>query len=265
MSDKIKLILCGCSGRMGTAISNMVANTDNMEIVLGVDALQPAEPRPYPVYANINREPTPVNVIISYLPPTESGQEDTLALLEFGAANNTPLVICTTGLSKNVEKAISKASKNTAVFYSGNMSLGINVLANVLTKVSKLLYDSNFDIELIEKHHNKKLDAPSGTAVMLLDAIMKAVYTQLNTITDRTGSLSQRSRNEIGVSAVRGGNIIGEHSIIFAGQNELIEITHSAQSRDVFAEGTLKAAEFIHSKPPGLYNMQDLINSSIFN
>ena len=263
MSEKTKLILCGCLGRMGTAITNMVSGTGDMEIVMGIDALQPAMPLPYPVYDNINQHPVPADVIVSYLPPTESGLTDTLALLEFSAAKNIPLVICTTGLPADIVNAIEQALKKTAIFYSGNMSLGINVLANILTNVSRLLYESNFDIELIEKHHNKKLDAPSGTAVMLLDAIKKAVDIPLNTVTDRSGTLAQRARNEIGVSALRGGNIIGEHSVIFAGQNELIEITHSAQSRDVFAEGTLKAAKFIRGKPPGLYNMQNLINDAI--
>jgi len=244
---------------MGTVITNMVAQTPEMEIVMGVDEFQPVAAPSYPVHKNIKDCQVSADTIISYLRPTAI--DDTKSLLDFGVANSIPMIICTTGLTPELENAIENAAKKVAVFYSGNMSLGINVFANILAKVSKLLYNSNFDIELIEKHHNKKLDAPSGTAVMLLDTIKEAVDHKLETVTDRTGTLAERSRNEIGISAIRGGNIIGEHSVIFAGQNERIEITHTAQSRNVFAEGTLKAAEFICGKPPGLYTMQDLINN----
>jgi len=259
MSEKAKIILCGCLGRMGTAISNMVAAAPDMEIVLGVDGFYSGESHPYPVRSSIKDAPVSADVIISYLRPTDS--DGTKALLDFSVKNKTPILICTTGLSPEVEAEIANAAKETAIFYSGNMSLGINVLTHILKNVSRLLYESNFDIELVEKHHNKKLDAPSGTALMLVNAIKEAVDSPLQTVTDRSSAFAERAHNEIGVSAVRGGNIIGEHSVIFAGQNETIEITHAAQSRDVFADGTLKAAKFMCGKPPGLYTMQDLINS----
>jgi len=244
---------------MGTAICNMVTAMPDMEVVLGLDTFKSNVPRPYPIFSNINEYLTPADVIISYLPP--SAADDTVALLNFSVKNKMPLIICTTGLSQEIENTIVNAAKETAVFYSANMSLGVNVLTHILKNVSKLLYDSNFDIELIEKHHNKKLDAPSGTAFILVDAIKESVGLQMQAVTDRNSALTERSRNEIGVSTVRGGNIIGEHSVIFAGQNETIEITHAAQSRDVFAEGTLKAAKFMCDKPPGLYTMQDLIDA----
>jgi len=244
---------------MGTAISNMVAATPDMEIVLGLDTFKTDETRHYPIYSSINDQATPADAIISYLPP--SATDDTMALLNFSVKNRIPLIICTTGLSQEIENTIANAAKKTVIFYSKNMSLGVNVLTHILKNISKLLYDSNFDIELIEKHHNKKLDAPSGTAFMLLDAIKEAVGSPLQTITDRSSTLTERKPSEIGVSAVRGGNIIGEHSVIFAGQNETLEITHAAQSRDVFAEGTLKAVRFMCNKPPGLYTMQDLIET----
>jgi len=254
----VKLILCGCLGRMGTAICNMAAATPDMEIVAGVDTVKPAQSCSYPVYTNINDTAVHADVIISYLPPNAE-DNDKRALLDYGIKHNVPLVICTTGLTPEEEVEIVEAAKNVAVFYSKNMSFGVNVLTHIIKSVSKLLYDSNFDIEIIEKHHNKKIDAPSGTAVMLVDNIKDAVDAGLTTATGRNNTLTARSRNEIGVSAIRGGNIIGEHSILFAGQNETIEITHTAGSRDVFAEGTLKAAKFIFGKPPGLYNMEDLI------
>jgi len=255
----VKLILCGCLGRMGTAICNMVAATPDMEIVAGIDTVKPSQNYSYPIYTNINDSTVCADVIVSYLPPNAE-DSDKRALLDFGVKNNISLVVCTTGLIPEEEQEIAEVAKKVAVFYSKNMSLGINVFSHIVKSVSKLLYDSNFDIEVIEKHHNKKIDAPSGTAVMLVDAIKQTVEAELTTVTDRMSALTQRSRSEIGVSAIRGGNIIGEHTVLFAGQNETIELTHAAGSRDVFAEGTLKAARFIKGKPPGLYNMQDLIS-----
>ena len=256
-----RMILCGCYGRMGTAITNMVDADPAMDIVLGTDRGAQNAPRPYPVLESLEGlagAPADADVIISYLPPT--AEADTLSLLDFSVKHHLPIVICTTGLSAKVDAAIGEAAGKTAVFYSGNMSLGINVMTHILKNVAGFLYASGFDIELIEKHHNKKIDAPSGTALMLLDALKAAVQTPLKTATDRSQTLAARSRDEIGVSAVRGGNIIGEHSVLFAGQNETIEITHAAQSRDVFAHGTLKAAAFMQGKPPGLYTMQSLID-----
>ena len=257
LDSPVQMILCGCYGRMGAAITNMVGDRPDMDIVLGTDRAVTNTPRPYPVRESIGGDPVPADVIVSYLPPT--AKEDTLTLLDYSVKHKMPIVVCTTGLSAEMDAAIAAAAKETAVFYSGNMSLGINVMTHILKNVAGLLYDSGFDIELIEKHHNKKIDVPSGTALMLLDALKQAVQTPLKTVTDRSQTLTARSRDQIGVSAVRGGNIIGEHSVLFAGQNETIEITHAAQSRDVFADGTLKAAAFMQGKPPGLYTMEDLI------
>ena len=259
LGSHIKMILCGCYGRMGTAITNMIDDMPDIEIALGTDRGATNTPRPYPVRESIDGAAVSADVIVSYLPPT--AKEDTLALLDYSVKHKIPIVVCTTGFSAEMDAAIAEAAKETAVFYSGNMSLGINVMTHILKNVTGLLYASGFDIEMIEKHHNKKIDAPSGTALMLLDALKLAIQAPLKTVTDRSQALAARGRDEIGVSAVRGGNIIGEHSVLFAGQNETIEITHAAQSRDVFADGTLKAVRFMFGKPAGFYNMQSLIES----
>jgi 4-hydroxy-tetrahydrodipicolinate reductase len=244
-------------GKLGTAISNMAKNITDIEIVAGFDEFH-TKMRAYPIYGGINEITEAADVLISVLPPTAA--DETLTLLNYGVAKQMPMVICTTAIPAHIESAIAEASKKTAVIKSPNMSLGISLLENILSRAAKLLYNSNFDIEIIEKHHNKKLDAPSGTAVRMAQAINDALDQDMRIVTDRSEEQKERDRNEIGVSAVRGGNIIGEHSVIFAGQNETIEIKHTAHSRDVFAEGALKAAKFIRRMPPGLYDMQDLIN-----
>jgi len=250
----VKIILCGCLGRMGTAVTDLVLATSDMEIVLGTDDMEPVLPRSYPVVKQF--ADCAADVLISYLRPQAA---NALEMLNFCVAQNIPAVICTTALPQDFHTAMEEASKTIPVFYSANMAFGVTVLAKMLEDYSALLYDAGFDIELVEKHHNKKLDAPSGTAVNLLGTIQKSVP-GLGIVTDRTTEKLERPRKEIGVHAIRGGSIVGEHSVVFAGPQETIEISHSAISREVFAEGTLRAARFVMGKPPGMYSMKDLIS-----
>ena len=249
-----KIILCGCSGRMGMAISDISATIPDVKIVAGIDKYVQSA-----AYASINEFNGDADVIVSYLPPTETA--GTLEILNYGIRRQIPVIICTTALPQEIEHAIVDASKKVAVLKSANMSLGVNLLANMLGRASKLLYESQFDIEIIEKHHNKKLDAPSGTAKVFADVICQAIDGDMHTVHDRSTTHAERGRAEIGMHSIRGGNIIGEHSIIFAGQGEVIEFKHSAISRDVFAVGTIKAAHFMKDKPIGLYSMQNLIDA----
>jgi len=238
---------------MGTAVTDLVLEAGDAEIVLGTDPLKPTIPRPYSVEKEL-RDIT-ADVLISYMPPQAENATD---MLDYCVANSIPAVICTTALSQSFHTAMEAASQKIPVFYSANMSFGVTVLTKMLEDYSALLYENGFDIELVEKHHNKKLDAPSGTAVSLLETIQNTLP-PTEIVTDRTPQKAERNHNEIGVHAVRGGSIVGEHSVIFAGPHETIELTHSAISRQVFAEGTLRAARFVIGKPPDMYNMKDLI------
>jgi len=250
----MNIVLFGCCGRMGTAVSNLVDTIDNAQIVLGVDKFPKL--MPYPVQASID-ESIAADVMICYMRPTE--EDDILNMLAYTIRKNIPLVMCTTALSAECNDAISNAAQSIPVFYSANMSLGVAMLSRLLKQISAPLYNAAFDIEIVEKHHAKKLDAPSGTALMLADTIKNAIQEPISINTNRTAVKAERRRNEIGVQAIRGGTIVGEHSITFAGQFESIEITHSAQSRDVFAVGTLHAARFVVGKPAGLYSMEDIV------
>ncbi|MCL2576706.1 MAG: 4-hydroxy-tetrahydrodipicolinate reductase [Defluviitaleaceae bacterium] len=254
----MKLIVCGCRGRMGEVVCRLVAENPDMEVVAGVD-IPDAEGFPYPIFRGINEFSGEADAIIDFLPPT--AVDATLAILEYSVSRQVPLVLCTTGLPPEVEIAIAKAAEKAAILRSGNMSMGINLLSALLKRISPLLHESGFDIEIVEKHHNKKLDSPSGTALLLADAINSAFDEKMQYVYDRSKIHEKRSANEIGIQAIRGGTIVGEHSVIFAGHNEVIEFTHSAQSREVFAVGALKAAEFLRGKPPGLYTMQDLTDN----
>ena len=249
----MKIILCGCLGRMGTAVTDLVAETFETEIVLGTDRRQPKQPRTYPVQEHLTDYAA--DVLICYVPPIATISTD---IIDYCVAKKMPAVICTTAVSKNFSDAMEEAAKTIPIFYSANMSFGVTVFNKMLEDYSALLYKAGFDIELVEKHHNKKMDAPSGTAVKLLETIHKATP-ELNIVSDRTNQKAERTRKEIGVHTIRGGSIVGEHSVIFAGKQETIEISHSAISREVFAEGTLRAARFVIDKPPGIYEMKDLI------
>jgi 4-hydroxy-tetrahydrodipicolinate reductase len=244
---------------MGTVVCNLAAENPNMEVVAGIEIVEAGGGMPFPVYGDINQCAMPADAIINFLPPT-AAISDALAIVDFSVKRQIPLVICTTGMPPELENALFAASKEVAILRSANMSLGINLLSGLLKRVSRLLHDTNFDIEIIEKHHNQKLDAPSGTALLLADSINNALDNKLSYTNDRSKTHAKRPLNEIGLHALRGGTIVGEHSVIFAGRDEVIEFTHIAQSREVFAVGALKAAEFICGKTPGMYSMQNLID-----
>ncbi|MCL1877436.1 MAG: 4-hydroxy-tetrahydrodipicolinate reductase [Defluviitaleaceae bacterium] len=256
----IKIIMTGCFGRMGEVVCRLAAESPDMEIAAGIDCV-PGSAN-FPVYTAIKQCTEPADAIICFLPP--NAEDELLDTPAFCAENRIPLIFCSTGHSSKVDDAIAMAAKKAAVLRSGNMSLGINLLSSVLAKISPLLHASGFDIEITEKHHNQKIDAPSGTAFLLADSIREAILESnggdVRYIHDRSNTHTKRERNEIGIHALRGGTIVGEHTVTFAGHNEIIELKHISHSREVFAVGALKAAKFLQGKPAGLYTMQDVIN-----
>ena len=250
-----KVLIHGCNGRMGHMVSQLAADYEQIEIVAGVDRPD-SEPggKSYPIYASLADVKEEAEVVIDI--STASAVD---GLIEYAAEKNMAAVICTTGLSEEQIGKISDLSKKVPVLRSGNMSLGINTMIKVLKAISKTLNEAGFDVDIVEKHHKHKLDAPSGTAVMLADAVAEAVDGEMEIVYDRTGRRMERPHNEIGISAVRGGTIVGEHEVIFAGTDEIIEIKHTALSRAVFANGALKAALFLHDQKPALYTMSDVV------
>lgn len=248
----VRVLMVGCSGKMGKMITETSKKLTNVELVAGVDKYDDGT-LPYPVFKEIEDVTVDIDVILDFSRPDSIG-----SLLKYSKKYLKPIVLCTTGYTEAELLEIEAQSKIIPVFKSGNMSLGINVINNVLKKISAMLYE-NFDIEIIEKHHNQKVDAPSGTALLLGDTIRNAIAEETKYVYGREG-YSKREKNEIGVHAIRGGSIVGEHSVIFAGESEVIEIKHSATSREVFAIGALKACAFINGKAPGKYDMDNVIN-----
>ena len=251
-----KIILVGCNGRMGKAISEHVKTLDDIEISAGVDICD-IQNYDYHVYIDINSIESPEGVIVDF-----SNRSLTKDILDFAIKNGLPSVICSTGHTKEELQMITDASTKIPVFRSANMSLGINLLVMLAKQAATLLEDS-FDIEIIEKHHNQKLDAPSGTAILIADAINDTLSYDAEYVHDRHKEHKKRSRNEIGIHAVRGGTIVGEHEVIFAGQDEIVSIAHRADSRFVFAKGAIEAAAYLSDKPAGMYNMNDLLSEKI--
>ena len=248
-----KIILNGCNGKMGLAVSRLVAERDDCEIVAGVDLRSDIQ-REFPVFGNIN-EVKGGDVIIDFSHPSCLG-----SLLEYAVTTKIPIVVATTGLSDADIENVKSASKAVPVFFTFNMSLGINLLVELSKTASKVLGD-RFDIEIIEKHHNQKIDAPSGTAIMLANAINEVNDGKYVYEYNRQAKREKRDAKEIGIHAIRGGNIVGEHEVIFAGHDEVISLSHSAGSKEVFAAGAVNAAVFISGNKPGLYDMKDLIAS----
>lgn len=247
----VKIILNGCSGKMGIVVSKLADGVENISIAAGVDKNSSKEN--YPVFQSINDCNISADVILDFSRP------DSLdSLIEYGKNNNIGLVLCTTGYTDEQIKKIEETSQIIPVFKSANMSIGINVINNVLRNISSLLY-KNFDIEIIEAHHNQKVDSPSGTALLLADSIKKSIDENVEFVNGRQG-IKKRVHNEIGIHSVRGGDIVGEHEIIFAGKGETIEIKHTAISRDVFAVGALRACEFMYKRKAGMYSMDDIIS-----
>lgn len=247
----VKILLSGCCGKMGTVISNLVNEFPNLEIIGGIDKF-PQE-LSYPIFK------TPEEVNIKYDVLLDFSNVSTLHdLLKLTEKTKKPLVICSTGYNQADLDLINEKSKTLPLFKSANMSLGINLINSLLRKVTPLLY-GNYDIEIIEKHHNQKLDSPSGTALLLADTIKDSISEETHYVHGRDGH-KKREKNEIGIHAVRGGSIVGDHDVIFAGTGEVIELSHKAISRDVFAIGALKACEYMGTiNKPGLYNMDDVL------
>lgn len=250
----MNIILCGCNGKMGQAIVNESQKFCNMNIVAGVD-IKPDSSKSFPVFSSINDVNIKADIIIDFSNPLALN-----SILEYSQNQKLPVVICTTGFSKEQVEKINKASKNIPVFYSGNMSLGINLLIELCQKATNVLGDS-FDIEIIEKHHNQKIDAPSGTALMIANGISEHLDEKYEYKYNRTTSREKRKKNEIGIHSIRGGTITGDHEVIFAGKDEIITISHHAASRNIFANGAINAAKYILNKTPGLYKMKNLINN----
>lgn len=248
------IIVSGINGRMGRAIEEMCGTSEKFTIVGGVD-INLGIPHEFPVVSDINELTCNADAIIDF-----SHHSAAKVLCSYAVKTSTPVIFCTTGYTEEELATIRKASENVAVFRSGNMSLGINLLIELSKKAAEIL--EGFDIEIIEQHHNQKLDAPSGTALMIADGI-KSVREDSEYIYDRTQVRQKRAQNEIGIHAVRGGSIVGEHEVLFAGRNENITLRHSALSREVFADGALKAAEYLKGKGAGMYNMSNVLEELI--
>lgn len=249
----INILLSGCNGKMGQVISRLAEMDDELKIAAGFD-INDIRKNQYPVFKDFKKCDVKVDVIIDFSNPDAFSP-----LLEYAVLKKIPLVMATTGLSQTQYKSLETASQQIPVFSSANMSLGVNLVIDLVKRASKTL-ESNFDIEIVEKHHNQKIDAPSGTALAIADSINSILEQKQEYVYDRHSRRKKRSKREIGIHAVRGGTIVGEHTVIFAGNDEIIEIKHSAMSKDIFGVGALRAAKFLYNKKPGFYNMNNLIN-----
>lgn len=248
----VRILLNGANGRMGQAIASLAADSEKYEIAAGVDKFLGKE-NSFPVFSSLGECDRDFDVIIDF--SNSSGLD---ALLSFAEEKNKPVVVATTGATGEQMEKIRKTAEKIPIFFSANMSLGVNLLIELVQKAASVLGDS-YDIEIIEKHHNQKLDAPSGTALAIADAISKVEPSPMEYVYDRHSVRKKRDKKEIGISSVRGGTIVGEHEVIFAGPDEIIEVKHHASSRGVFAQGALRAAEFLSSASKGMYSMKDII------
>lgn len=249
----IDLLICGIGGKMGANVLSLVAEENEIKTVCGVDLRSP-ENLKAPVYGAFNGVKEKVDVIIDFSSPAVLQAE-----LDWARSQGCAVVLGATGYSKNDIKLIESYAKDVAIFKTGNFSLGINLLVKLVREAAEALGE-NFDIEIIERHHNKKADAPSGTALMLAESANAAFGGKKEYLNGREGIVGKRG-NEIGIHAVRGGTIVGEHEVMFAGEDEVISITHSARSKRVFAAGAIRAAKWVANKPAGLYDMNDLLES----
>lgn len=251
----IRIVLNGCGGKMGKMVTECAKNFKNVEIIAGIDKF--ACESSYPVFKSASEVNVEYDALLDF--SRAEALDDLLALTE---KTKKPLVICSTGFSDEQVELINEKSKTLPLFRSGNMSVGINLINALLRKVAPILY-GNYDIEIVEKHHNQKVDAPSGTALLLADTIKDSLKNETKYIYGRQGH-AKREENEIGIHAIRGGGIVGDHDVIFAGTGEVIELSHKAISREVFAVGALKACEFMATvTEPGLYDMDDVINLNL--
>ena len=249
----VKILMHGCNGKMGRMIIEIVKNEEDAVIAAGVDKFT-GIPNDYPVFEKITQCDVDVDVVIDF---SNAGAVD--ELLDYCVKKSLPVVLCTTGLSDEQLKKVDECSEKIAVLKSANMSMGINLLLKLLKDAAKVLAPAGYDIELVEKHHNQKLDAPSGTALALADSINEAMGNEYEYVYDRSQVRKKRDAKEIGISAVRAGTIVGEHEVIFAGTDEVIEFKHTAYSRSVFAKGAVEAGKFLAGQPAGMYDMGDVI------
>lgn len=249
----VKILMHGCNGKMGRMITEIVKNEEDAVIAAGVDKFT-GIPNDYPVFEEITQCDVDGDVVIDF---SNAGAVD--ELLDYCVKKSLPVVLCTTGLSDEQLKKVDECSKKIAVLKSANMSMGINLLLKLLKDAAKVLAPAGYDIELVEKHHNQKLDAPSGTALALADSINEAMGNEYEYVYDRSQVRKKRDAKEIGISAVRAGTIVGEHEVIFAGTDEVIEFKHTAYSRSVFAKGAVEAGKFLAGQPAGMYDMGDVI------
>ena len=252
-NDMTRIIMHGCNGKMGQVITNLLKDDENAIIVAGVDPYDDGH-NVYPVFSSMDSCVVKADVIIDF---ASSKAMD--SLLEYSVKEGVPAVLCTTGLTEEQIKNIEEASKKVAILKSANMSLGINIMFKLLQAVAKILVPAGFDVELVEKHHNQKEDAPSGTALALAEAIKQVLPDDYYYKYDRTQERAKRDPKEIGISVIRGGTIVGEHEVIFAGEDEVIEFKHTAYSKTIFAKGAIEAAKFLAGKPAGFYDMKDVI------
>ena len=249
----VKVMISGCNGKMGQVVTSMCEANPNMEIVAGID-VNAVKRNSYPVYADPMEFPGTADCIIDFSNPAALSP-----LLSYCKKTGCAVVLATTGYSEEQLQEIESASREVRIFKSANMSLGINVLLSLVQQATRIL-GSSCDIEIVEKHHNRKLDAPSGTAIMIADAASAVLDERPEYVFERHSQRRKRGKQEIGISSVRGGTIVGEHEILFAGTDELLEIKHTAYSREIFANGAVRAAEFLSSRTaPGLYNMENLV------
>lgn len=252
----VRLIMHGCNGKMGQVISRLVAEDEGACIVAGVDAWDDGH-NEYPVFSSIENCDVEADALIDF-----SAAAAVDGVLAYCTGKKLPCVLCTTGLSEEQQKKVLEASKETAVLRSANMSLGINLLLKLLKNAAATLAPAGFDIEIVEKHHNQKVDAPSGTALALADSVNKELGGGYEYVYDRSKVRQKRSAKEIGISAVRGGTIVGDHDVIFAGEDEVITFSHTAYSKAIFGKGAVQAAKYLAGKPAGMYDMSDVIDAA---
>ena len=248
----VKMIMHGCNGAMGQVISKIVEEDENITIAAGIDVNDTIQ-NSYPVFPSLEACTVEADVIVDF-----ASAKAVNGLLSYCSEKRIP-VVCTTGLSEEQIQLVEETSRQVAVLRSANMSLGINLLLKLVKEAAEVLAESGFDIEILEKHHNKKVDAPSGTALALADSINEAMDNHYHYQYDRSQTREKRQKDEIGIQAIRGGSIVGEHDVIFAGQDEVITFQHTAYSKAIFAKGAVSAAKFLAGKEPRLYTMADVI------
>ncbi|MEE0954294.1 MAG: 4-hydroxy-tetrahydrodipicolinate reductase [Eubacterium sp.] len=249
----VKIILSGCNGHMGRVLTDLIARDPETETAAGID-LNDSISNDYPVYKNPADCKAEADVMIDF-----SNYRAVDGILDWCAKKKMPLVLCTTGLSEEQIAKVKACSEQTAILRSANMSVGVNLLLKLLKQASALLAPAGYDMEIVEEHHRRKLDAPSGTAIALADSLNEGAGGDYHYTYERASRTEKRDEKEIGISSVRGGSIVGVHDVIFAGNDEVIEFKHTAYSRAIFGNGAIAAAKFLSGKKSGLYDMSDVI------